>query len=684
MAPDSPSLPRQLARTHRFSLGVPGQFTLTSDGSTVLFLRSRGGSDPVDCLWARDVADGTERLLADPAALAPEQGGIGAYATDASGRRIAFALAGRLWTLDLGDKDGDGDGHATPRPLTLDPAAAPPVEPRPDPTGRRIAYRSGPTLRVVEWDGTADRVVAAPEPAELGGEFGADVSFGAPEYVATASMHRTRGYWWSPDGERLLVARVDVSSVQRRWIADPTDPTVRPRAARYPAAGTPNADVSLWLVDADSPKRHQVAWDRAAFEYVTEAGWDEHGPFASVQSRDQRTVRVLAVDPADGTTSRLAEQRDDAWVQLVPGLPARTASGALLTHLDQGDTRHLAVDGVAGTPAGINLGAVLSVDGESVLITAVPADDVFSAHLYRLDLTTGATEQLTHEPDVHEDGVLRAGTLLRPADVPSCAEQPIGELRRTLLRVGERSLCTAVFLPSWYEPGSGERLPVLLDPYAGPAIQRVTEGRFWVDDVSQWFAEQGFVVLAIDGRGVPGRGPRWEREVHLDSFGPALQDQIDALHAVAAEHPEFGLDLDRVAIRGWSFGGSLAEAAVLRRPDVFHAAAAGAGVTDQHLYDTHWRERFLGHPDAQPAAYEACDLLRDAPSLRRPLLLMHGLADDNVYPANTLRLSNALLAAGRPYEFLPLARTGHRVTDEALAEGMLLHQLDFLQRALGL
>src|SRR5215469_7088968 len=144
------------------------------------------------------------------------------------------------------------------------------------------------------------------------------------------------------------------------------------------------------------------------------------------------------------------------------------------------------------------------------------------------------------------------------------------------------------------------------------------------------------------------------------------------------------LDLGKVAIRGWSFSGFLAALAVLRRPDVFHAAVAGAPVTDQRLYDTHWRERHLGHPDEHPEAYDRCSPILEAASLRRPLLLVHGLADDNVFAAHTLRFSAALLAAGRPHEVLPLPRTTHMPADEAVTENLLLHQLDFLQRALGL
>jgi dipeptidyl-peptidase-4 len=186
----------------------------------------------------------------------------------------------------------------------------------------------------------------------------------------------------------------------------------------------------------------------------------------------------------------------------------------------------------------------------------------------------------------------------------------------------------------------------------------------------------------VDGGGPPGRGPGWEREIHLDLIAPVLEDQVDGLH-VAAER--FGvLDLERVAIRGWSFGGELAAAAVLRRPDVFHAAVAGAPGTDQRLYDTHYTERYLGHPDERPEVYRRNSLLDDAPKLRRPLLLIHGLADDNVVVAHSLRLSRALTEAGRPHTFLPLSGITHMATAEAVAENLLLLQLRFLRDALDL
>jgi dipeptidyl-peptidase-4 len=249
----------------------------------------------------------------------------------------------------------------------------------------------------------------------------------------------------------------------------------------------------------------------------------------------------------------------------------------------------------------------------------------------------------------------------------------------TIRHVGARRLATALLLP--HDTAPDARLPVLLDPYGGPHAQRVVQARS-AYLTSQWFADQGFAVVVIDGRGTPGRGAEWERGIHGDLAGPVLEDQIDGLLALAEEDPR--LDLSRVAIRGWSFGGYLAALAVLRRPDVIHAAIAGAPVTDWRLYDTFYTERYLGDPTTDAAVYDACSVLPDAPKLERPLLLIHGLADDNVVSAHTLQLSSALLAAGRAHQVLPLTGVTHMANQEDVAENLLRFQLAFLRQALAL
>jgi dipeptidyl-peptidase-4 len=245
-----------------------------------------------------------------------------------------------------------------------------------------------------------------------------------------------------------------------------------------------------------------------------------------------------------------------------------------------------------------------------------------------------------------------------------------------LTRTGSRSLATALLLPRGPIDGP---LPVLLDPYGGPHAQRVVSSNAAMLS-PQWFADQGFAVVVVDGRGTPGRGSDWERAVQFDLAGPVLDDQVDALTGLASRDER--LDLSRVGIRGWSFGGYLAALAVLRRPDVFHAAVAGAPVTEWRLYDTHYTERYLGDPTADPAPYDACSLLLEAHRLERPLLLVHGLADDNVVAAHTRQLSSALLAAGRPHQVLPLSGVTHMTPQEVVAENLLLLQLEFLNSAL--
>ncbi|MGD3105958.1 prolyl oligopeptidase family serine peptidase [Streptomyces sp. YGL11-2] len=685
--------PRQFARTRRFSLGVPRQFGISPDGRRVLFVRTGSGSDPVGRLWQYE--DGAERLLADPALLVgtgseelPEEerlrrerardrtAGVVGYAADDAARVVAFALSGALWAVRT-------DGGA-PFPV---PAAGPVVDPRPSPDGRLIAYVSNRSVHVVGLDG-GDRQLARAE--------GPEVSYGLAEYVAAESMGRTRGHWWAPDGRRLLVARVDTSPVERRYLADPADPARPPQVLRYPSAGTANAEVSLHLLSVDG-ERTEVIWDRAAYEYLVDARWDAHGPLIAVQSRDQRVLRTLAVDPATGGTEVLHERTDPAWVEIVPGTPARTASGALVLPEDDGETRRLTVGGRRVTPAGLQLREVLGVEGESVLFSA--SEDPEETHVWRHEPGTG-NRRLSRLPGRHT-GAERGGTAVvagltprgdevvvlrdgapEPASyegIASLAEDPVVVPRPVHLALGERALRAALYLPSWHKEGGG-RLPVLLDPYGGPAMQLAIRARGWFACVSQWFAEQGFAVLVADGRGTPGRGPAWEKAVHGDLLWPALEDQVAALQAAGARFPD--LDLERVAIRGWSFGGFLAAAAVLHRPDVFHAAVAGAPPTDQRMYDTHWKERFLGHPGAHPEDYARSSLVGHGHLLRRPLLLVHGLADDNVAAAHTLRFSAELLAAGRPHTVLPLPGATHLPADDAVTENLLRVQRDFLKEAL--
>ena len=707
------SFPRQAARTIGFTLGAPRSFQLSPDGQTVIFLRSRAGTDPVTCLHALDVATGRERLIADPVQISKagadddpiekarrerareRAAGIVAFGTDGNSEIAAFTLAGAVYLADL-----TADGAV--RELST---ATPAADPRPDPTGRFVAYVSDGALRVHEIATGADRVLADPHGAD-------GISFGLAEFIAAEEMQRSRGYWWAPDGSAILTARVDETPVQFWHIADPANPERPARAVRYPAAGTPNADVSLHVARLDGGLT-QVRWDSATLPYLVTATWeDDSQPLIVVASRDQKDMRILAVNPDTGETALVRADSDPAWVDIVTGVPATTANGRIIWTADAGGAKRLlagtAAEHAAGTaeiltPESMNVRAVLSVDGDTILFSA-SGEDPASTSVWTASLDGLA--QVSPADGVH-DGLLADGTLLLTsrilasadvsvrvlrtgpggetadvAGIASLAETPSLPVPGPLLTwsAGPSRIRTAILLPSWHEPGSG-RLPVLCDPYGGPHFQRVlAAGSAYLNP--QWFAEQGFAVVIADGRGTPARGPGWDRAVAGDLAGPVLDDQVEALHSAAVQCAD--LDLSKVAIRGWSFGGYLAALAVLRRPDIFHAAVAGAPPTDWRLYDTCYTERYLGLPDEDPDAYAQSSLLADAPKLTRPLLLIHGLADDNVAVAHTLRLSSALLAAGRPHSVLPLSGVTHMASQEEVAENLLLLQVDFLRASLGI
>jgi dipeptidyl-peptidase-4 len=695
------SFPRRQARTRRFTLGVPRGFTISADGRRVLFLRSQGGTDPVTCLWSLDTDTGAERLVADPRTLGDpdaelpteerarrersreQAGGIVGYATDQAVELAAFTLAGTLYLADLVTQG------ATPRPVRTPPGV---VDPGPDPAGDRVAYVSGGALWLYDRATGTSTALAEPETPT--------VRYGLADFIAAEEMGRMRGYWWSPTGDAVLVARVDDAPVRRWYLADPANPERPATEQPYPAAGTANAVTELYLLGRDG-SRTRVSWPGGE-EYLADAHWDDHGLLVTVLPRDQRAIRVLRVDPVTGAAAQtpVVQNTDEHWVDIVSGVPAHLESGALVWTADAEDARRLVVSGELVTPPHLRVRSVADVDGVTVLFAA--SEDPGEVRLWTYHPGDGL-RCLTPEPGVY-GGRRRAGTTVisgqtldedgvrvevRRADggsvpIASLSESPgltprVSPVRpRSDTRAVPLGPRTVVLLPADHRPG--QRLPVLLDPYGGPHAQRVLATRA-AYLTSQWFADQGFAVVVADGRGTPGRGPAYERAVAGDLAGPVLEDQVAALELAAAQYPD--LDTTRVGIRGWSFGGYLAALAVLRRPDVFHAAVAGAPVTDWELYDTCYTERYLGHPATAPEAYQRSALLGDAAKLSRPLLLIHGLADDNVVAAHTLRLSAALLAAGRPHSVLPLSGVTHMTPQEEVAENLLLLQVDFLRSALG-
>jgi dipeptidyl-peptidase-4 len=591
-----------------------------------------------------------------------------------------FALSGGLYAVEL-DSAEPVRGLDVPGPV---------IDPRLSPDGTHVAYVSGRSLRVVAFDGTNDRELAA-----AGSE---DATAGLVDFIAAEELDRQRGFWWSPTSDAVLVEHVDESMVQQWWIADPVHPEQAPYRHRYPAAGTANAVVSLVIVRLDGT-RTSVPWDVDAYPYLVDVSWTTHGdPVLVVLARDQREQHVLAVDIGSGAVRTVATIVDDAWLDAWPGATQWAPDGRLLTlRADRvTDTYRLHLGDDWLTPAGVQVRGVVDVDETGVLTSLAPNPIVASvAHIawdgtvrpltpdsgWNIARSSGGTDLVIRRTI---DSLLTSydlRTTTGTVSVTSHAETPHVQPAVTLLETGERRLRTAVLFPTGHVPGS-RRLPVVLSPYGGPHHAVVTEmlGSYGEE---QWIADQGFCVVVADGRGTPGRGPAWDRAVLHDLATPALEDQVAAVEAVAELYPD-DVDASRVGIRGWSFGGFLAALAVLRRPDVFHAAVAGAPVTEWRLYDTAYTERYLGNPVEDPAPYDASSLLPLAAGLSRPLLIIHGLTDDNVVIAHTLRLSGALTAAGRPHQVLPLSGVTHMTPQEEVAENRLILELTFLREALTL
>jgi dipeptidyl-peptidase-4 len=236
----------------------------------------------------------------------------------------------------------------------------------------------------------------------------------------------------------------------------------------------------------------------------------------------------------------------------------------------------------------------------------------------------------------------------------------------------------AIVRPRDFDPK--KKYPVIVYTYGGPTHAVVSQSmRGWL--LPQWLADQGFIVVTLDNRGTAGRGPVWERAVYQKFGSVPLDDQVAGLQALGKQFPE--LDLERAGIYGWSFGGYLSALAVLKRPDVYKAAVAGAPVTDWEDYDTHYTERYLGLPKENPKAYQEASLLTYAADLKRPLLLIHGTADDNVYFRHSLKLADALFRNGKEFELVPLSGLTHMVPEPVVMENLYLRIARHFQKHLG-
>ena len=699
---------RELVETRNYSLGQPVSPQITPDGKAVVFLRG-GARDPVLRLYEFTIADRKLREILTPEKLlqgaeeklsAEERSrrererqslrGFTSFQLSKDGNRLLVALSSRLYLV------ARSDGHVTELP------GGNWIDPHFSPDGRAVAAVSGGELHVIDLEKLTDAALTSGASETL--------THGTAEFVAQEEMDRHEGFWWAPDSQSIAYQETDNRGVETRFIADPLNPETPPAKNFYPRAGTPNAKVRLGIVARSGGDTRWVEWDREKYPYLARVAWKEStAPLCLVvQNRAQQEELLLAVDPTTDATRELLRVNDTAWLNLDhKPMPVWLKDGRqFLWTTERGGSWQVELHSADGklvraiTPADFQFEELVDVNEADRSIVVSGGPDPRERHLYRFALETKAEPQrLTREPGRHLgmfgenketflhrfdllDGragweVLHSADVKQIAALPSVAERPSSLPNVELLRTeGARPMDAAIVRPRDFKKGN--RYPVILDVYAGPGHKQVLAqpDRYMID---QWMADRGYIVVAVDGRGTPGHGRDWERAIRGNLIEVPLADQIAGLQALAKHEP--AMDLKRVGVVGWSFGGYFSAMAAMQKPEVFRCAVAGAPVVTWENYDTHYTERYLGLPSENADGYRKSSVLTYASNLSRPLLLIHGLTDDNVYFQHSVQLSEALFQAGKDFNFLPLPGT-HMVSEPLLRLRRQTRVIDFFDAEL--
>jgi dipeptidyl-peptidase-4 len=713
---------RDHAETRGFMLGRPTKARPTPDGKAVLFLRSQPRRAKLE-LYEFDVATAKTRLLLTPEQLlaggeenlSPEEkarrermrvsvGGFTDYQISDDGRLVLVSLSGKLYVLD----------RTTGKTTQLKTGDGTILDPKFSPDSQSVGYVRDYDVYVLDLATQRERRVTTGG-TEL-------VTHGLAEFVAQEEMSRFSGFWWSPDSKHIVFEEADATGVEVWHVADPARPDQLPHSSFYPRPGKANVRVRLGVAPVAGGDPVWIKWDAERFPYLATVRWAEALtvtyplPWLAlvVQSRDQTEMAVLLADWQTGETTAYLTERDPAWLNIDQDMPrvikgfcglyvhwtSESAGGTelQLRYSDEKDGTPRISSRFVPHSAGYQGLVDIHLDDKAheIFVTYRASVDPTEMHLFRgvlADVELQAEwppmrpKQLTTEPGLYDatfakDHSIYTQLAQRPgamphttvhcadgsliAELPSVAEEPPFVPQAEFVKVGDGDGFHAVVVrPQNLE--KGRKYPVIVDVYGGPGHNKVVKNmaRLLID---QWMADQGFIVVSIDGRGTPGRGRDWERAIAKKFGSVPLADQVAGLKALGARFPE--LDLDRVGIVGWSFGGYMAALAVLREPDVFKAAVAGAPVVDWLDYDTHYTERYLGLPQDNPEAYRDGSLLTYAAELRRPLLLVHGTADDNVYFRHSLKLADALFRSGKDFEMLPLSSLTHMVPEPVVMQSL--------------
>ena len=690
----------------------PRALAFSPDGTLLTSLKPRADEKERLDLWARDTRTGAERMLVDSRKLGSGaelseaekmqrerartggQKGIVSYSWAPDGRSLLVPLDGELYLAGL-------DGTA--RKL---PDAKGALNPTVSPRGGSVGFVRDQNLYVQPLAGGAAHAVTQ------GGA--GTVHWGEAEFVAQEEMHRFTGYWWSPDERRLAVERYDEAPVHVATRAAIGASGTRTYEQRYPGAGTPNVLVDLYVVAADGSGQVKVDLGSNPDIYLARVDWTPDGSALLVQreSRDQKTLDMLRVDPATGKATVLFTERSGArsWLNLSDDYRVLN-DGSLVWRSERDGYGHLYrfADGrwtqlTKGSWVVTGLAGVDEAAGRVYLLGN--KDDVLEQQLYALDLAhPGELTRLT------ERGWWNGATMDRAASrlvvTRSSPSQPAQSYLadtggQRLAWINENALApghpyypyVAAHRPTQFgtlkaADGSvlhwemiapplvpGKRYPVFFQHYGGPGTgQQVTRG--WGGALPQYLVSQGWIFFQIDNRGSYNRGKAFEDQIYHAMGTGEVADQLAG--AQYLKSLPF-VDGARIATYGWSYGGYMSLKMLEKTPGVYAAAVSGAPVTDWQLYDTHYTERYLGDPGKDPKSYAGSAAVADAARIRDPLLLIHGMADDNVFLTNSTLVAAEMQKTDTRFEMMFYPGYTHRVGGPGVSEHLWGTILDFLDR----
>nr|WP_245196590.1 DPP IV N-terminal domain-containing protein [Sphingomonas jejuensis] len=669
----------------------PRGLKLSPDGRWLTSLRNRPDDRERYDLWATDTTTGESRMVVDSqrigsgAELSEEEKmqrerariggtrGIVAYDWAPDGRSILVPLDGDLFIAAL-------DGST--RRLTETPGTE--LDATVSPQGGFVSFVRDQNLFVQPLAGGAARALTT--------DGGDALSWGVAEFVAQEEMGRSRGHWWSPDDRRVAVARVDESGVRVISRAAIGADGTRVYQQRYPQAGTPNAVVQLWVLAADGSGRVQVDLGNDPDIYLARVDWAPDGSKLIVQreTRDQKRLDVLLVDPDTGRSEVLFTERAERWINLHDNLKPLSSSSLLWTSERDGYSHIYRFD--AGRWTQLTRGPwvverIVGVNETAGRIYFVAnKESPLRWQLYSMPIAGG--DPVVETDADYTNGVVMDGAATRAIVSRSSPTQPgqvyLLDPATDAVQWVERNEVTgahpyAPFMASHVAPrfgtiraedGSelqykimtptlepGRRYPVFLQVYGGPGAGRqVTAG--WTPELQQYLVDRGWIVFSVDGRGTPDRGKAFEDQIYKAMGTVEVADQLRAVEWLKSQP---FVDPDRVAVYGWSYGGYMTLKLLQAAPGQFAAGISGAPVTRWGLYDTHYTERYLGNPATDPAPYDASDVVPRADRIRDPLLLIHGMADDNVVFEHSTALMSALQADAVPFETMVYPGQTHRV-----------------------